>query len=125
MTSVIEEFWRNAEARDWATFAALLAEDVVYELPQTGERITGRQAYLKFNVEYPGDWHVEVQRVHADATGGASWIGATVAGEHQHALTFFRFDAAGLISEVIDFWPEPYERPTGREHLVDVERSDH
>lgn len=31
---------------------------VVYEIPQTRERIRGRDAYLQFNREYPGDWHL-------------------------------------------------------------------
>jgi ketosteroid isomerase-like protein len=31
-------------ARDWDAFAALLADDVVYRLPQTGEVVRGREA---------------------------------------------------------------------------------
>ena len=27
--------------------------------------------------------------------------------------------ADGLITSVTDFWPEPYEPPSGREHLVE------
>ncbi|MGK5741691.1 nuclear transport factor 2 family protein [Micromonospora sp. URMC 103] len=29
-------YWDACEARDWERFAALLADDVVYHLPQTG-----------------------------------------------------------------------------------------
>jgi hypothetical protein len=45
------------EARNWEAWTALLAEDVVYEVPQTRERVSGRAALLRFNQEYPGDWH--------------------------------------------------------------------
>ena len=33
-------------------------------------------------------------------------------------MVFFEF-ADGLITRVTDFWPEPYEPPPGREHLVE------
>lgn len=35
------------------------------------------------------------------------------------ALTFFRFDKSGRIAHITDFWPTPYEPPSGREHLVE------
>lgn len=41
------------ERRDWPGLAALLADDVVYEMPQTRERIYGKDAFLRFNIEYP------------------------------------------------------------------------
>ena len=61
---VVAEYWAAAEARDWAAFGALLADDVLYEAPQTRERVSGRDAYLQFNAEgFPGDWHLAVQRI--------------------------------------------------------------
>ena len=55
---VVAAYWAAAEARDWDRFGALLADDVVYEAPQTRERVRGRAAYLRFNAEgFPGDWH--------------------------------------------------------------------
>lgn len=32
---------------------------------------------------------------------------------------WFSFGDDGVITSVTDFWPEPYEPPTGREHLVE------
>ena len=32
---VVAAYWAAAEARDWAAFGDLIAEDVVYEAPQT------------------------------------------------------------------------------------------
>ena len=48
---LIATYWAAAEARDWDAFAALMADDVVYEAPQTRERVRGRDAYLRFNRE--------------------------------------------------------------------------
>ena len=72
---VVTAYWAAAEARDWATFGALLAEDVVYEGPQARERVRGRDAYLRFNAEgFPGDWHLQVQRIVGEGQHAASWI---------------------------------------------------
>jgi len=38
--------------------------------------------------------------------------------ERSLAIVFFEFDD-GRITKVTDFWPEPYEPPPGREHLVE------
>lgn len=128
LRGAVEAYWTAAEARDWDAFGATLAEEVVYELPQTRERISGRDRYVRFNREYPGDWHVRVERIVADAEGrqAAARTGFTVTAEQEggpsqelDAIHFFTFDEEGLITGVTDFWPESYEPPAGREHLVE------
>lgn len=34
-------------------------------------------------------------------------------------LCFFDFADDGTIAAITDFWPEPYELPAGRAHLVE------
>lgn len=116
---VIGRYWAAAEARDWDAFGRLLADDVVYELPQTRERVLGREAYVRFNAEFPGNWHVTVVRVHGDDAGAASWITVTTDGREETGLTFVELDDEGRVRRVTDFWPEPYAPPPGREHLVE------
>jgi SnoaL-like domain len=115
----IVAFWAAAEARDWAAFGALLAPDVSYEVPQTRELVRGREAYVRFNAEFPGDWHVELVRAVGEGRHGASWIRFLEGGKEDTGISFFDLDEAGLIAGVHDFWPEPYEPPPGREHLVE------
>jgi len=117
----VETYWASAEARGWDTFASTLAEDVVYDLPQTRERIRGREKYVRFNREYPGDWHLSIERIVADPESGqvVTWLHFTVGLEEMYAINFFTVDADGRIATVTDFWPEPYEPPAGREHLVE------
>lgn len=107
------------ERRDWPGLAALLADDMVFDMPQTRERIRGRDAFLRFNMEYPGDWHLRVRRVIADGRFAALWLDARVGTEHQDACVWLETSERGLISKVTDYWPEPYEPPQGREHLVE------
>jgi hypothetical protein len=112
-------YWAAIEKRDWSAFAALLDADVIYELPQSRERIRGREAYVRFNIEYPGDWHVRVERVIGEDGQAATWTRFTVGGDTHDALTFLELGAEELIVKVTDFWPEPYDPPAGREHLVE------
>ncbi|WP_026924950.1 nuclear transport factor 2 family protein [Glycomyces arizonensis] len=114
-----EAYFHSLEARDWTALTGLLAEEVVYEMPQTRERITGRDRFLRFNQEYPGDWHLAVYRLVAEGRRAAAWIDARVAKEHQDACVWLEFDEAGRVVRVVDFWPEAYEPPAGREHLAE------
>lgn len=117
---VVTAYWAAAEARDWQRFRDLLAEDVVYEAPQSRERVRGRDAYVRFNAEgFPGDWHITATRIVGDDHHAASWIEFREAGEVQPELCFFDLDADGSIARITDFWPEPYEPPAGRGHLVE------
>ena len=115
----LELFIASLEARDWDTWAGLLDPAVIYEIPQSRERIRGRDRYLRFNQEYPGDWHLRPKMVVADERHGALWFEWRVDGHGDDAMAFFDFADDGLITRVTDFWPEPYEPPAGREHLVE------
>ena len=109
----------SLEKRDWPRLTALLAEDVVYEMPQTRERIRGRSAFVRFNMEYPGDWHLRVRRVVADGRFAGLWLDTRVGADEQDACVWIEVSGQGLICRVTDFWPEPYDPPPGREHLVE------
>jgi hypothetical protein len=113
-----ERFIASLEARDWDAWAGLLHPAVVYEIPQSRERIRGRDRYLRFNREYPGDWHLRPKVTIADERHGVVWFEWLLDGRAADAMAFFEF-ADGLITRVTDFWPEPYEPPPGREHLVE------
>jgi hypothetical protein len=84
----------------------------------TTKRIRGRDRYLRFNQEYPGDWHLRPKMIVADEQHGALWFEWQLDDHRDDAMAFFEF-ADGLITRVTDFWPEPYEPPAGREHLVE------
>jgi ketosteroid isomerase-like protein len=108
------------ERRAWDEWSALLHDDVVYELPQTGEVVRGRANFVRFNREYPGDWHLTVRRTITEGDTAVVWVGWTMGGTSDagDAIVFLEYDAAGLVTAVTDFWPERYEAPPGREHLV-------
>ena len=116
---VVADYWAAAEARDWVAFGALLAEDVVYEAPQPRERVSGREAYVRFNAEgFPGDWHIAVQRIVSQDRTAVSMIQFSEAGTSQPGLCFFDLGEDGRIMRITDFWPDPYEPPAARAHLA-------
>jgi ketosteroid isomerase-like protein len=117
--ATIRRFWQTTEARDWDGLSEVLAPEMVYEMEQTRERIRGREGFLRFFSEYPGDWHLTVRRVIADADGGASVCDFTVGDEQMLDISFFTFDGGGLISRVDDVWPEPYEPPADRAQVTE------
>ena len=47
---------------------------MLYEVPQTWERVRGDEAYLDFNLTFPGDWTLEAVRVIADSLRGCAEI---------------------------------------------------
>ena len=93
-----------SEARDWDAYAAVLAEDVLYEVPQTRERVRGRAAFVRFTAEgFPGDWHIEVERITAGERDAASVVQWSADGTAQPGLSFFDVDADGTITRITDF----------------------
>jgi hypothetical protein len=116
---LIEAYWLHASARDWPAFGALLADDVLYDMPQTRERIRGKAAYVEFNATYPGQWRLEVLRLLVDGARAVSEIAFTVDGEVATGISFFEIEN-GLITAITDHWPSAYAAParpiSGIEH---------
>ena len=115
----VSRFIETLDNRDWEAWESLLHPEMIYEIPQTRERIRGRDRYLQFNQEFPGDWHLYLKVGIADEANGVAWFVWEVDGDDSaDAVAFFTFHS-GLITSVTDFWPEPYDPPSGREHLVE------
>ena len=106
----IEAYFQTLNARDWTAFAAILHPEILYEVPQTRERVRGREAYLDFNITFPGNWTLEVVRLLADDVRGAAEIVLRIDGQAMPAVVFFEF-TDGLIARITDYWPESYEPP--------------
>ena len=92
---VVARFVATLEARDWDAWSALLHPDVVYEIPQSRERIRGRERYLRFNREFPGDWHLSPKRVVAEGEHGVCWFGWRVGDESADAVVFLTVTRTG------------------------------
>ncbi|WP_426572626.1 nuclear transport factor 2 family protein [Aquihabitans sp. McL0605] len=80
-SAIVRAFWERMEARDWEGARLLLADDLVVIWPATAEKFDGADTFIAMNQAYPGDWHVEVQRVNADGRHVLAWIEVHVGDE--------------------------------------------
>lgn len=110
-TKLARDYLRFLENREWAAWSALLHQDVIYTTPQSRERWRGREAFLRFNQEYPGDWHLAEEWIIGDTERAVIWFTWTVGDQSGDAQSFLTFDDVGKITAVTEFWPEPYEVP--------------
>ena len=52
--AIVEQFTRAMQAKDFEAQGALLSDDYVEEMPQSGERIRGKANWLAVVTNYPG-----------------------------------------------------------------------
>lgn len=107
---VVMRHWAAANARDWDAFAALLADDMLYEVPQTGERVRGAAGYLDFFRTWPGDWQAEPVRVVAQSDAVVVVVDFRTPEGVETGIGIFAV-ADGRITRVTDYWPAPYDPP--------------
>ncbi|RPI77575.1 MAG: nuclear transport factor 2 family protein [Desulfobacteraceae bacterium] len=114
----VEQYWQTLNDRDWQAFGALLHEGMVYEIPQTRERVRGKEAYIDFNKTYPGDWTLAIVHLVADQHRAVSQIAFRDDGQEQVGISFFEFKD-GLICRITDFWPVAYEPPLRQSRFIE------
>jgi ketosteroid isomerase-like protein len=111
------------QARDWEGVGSLVAEGVVVEWPVSGERIVGRENYVRINAEYPEGWEIRVLRIVADGDGEAVVSEVEVPHETMgvHRAVSFWTVRDGLIVEGREYWTQPGSDPAPewREGLVE------
>ncbi len=118
--AIVREFWRLMASNDFESVGVLLAPDFVLEWPQSNERIRGARRFAQMNAEYPahGRWAFTVHRVVGGESEAVSDTSVSDGVQSARALSFFTL-RDGLISRIVEFWPEPYSAPAYRRHLVE------
>ena len=119
--AVVEEFWRLMASNDFSSVAAVLAEEFVLDWPQSNERIRGRERFAAVNAEYPtnGRWCFSVERIVGNESEVVSQVSITDGVQNARAISFFTV-VAGRITQVVEYWPEPYLAPANRKNLVEA-----
>lgn len=119
-TAIVHEFWRLMANNDFASVAAVLADDFVLEWPQSRERIRGAERFARMNQAYPshGPWRFTVHRIVAGEGEAVSDVTVTDGVQSARAISFFTI-AGGKITRLVEFWPEDYDAPGWRAHLTE------
>lgn len=117
---VVREFWARMQSNDFASVADVLAPDFVLEWPQSRERIRGAERFVRMNTEYPanGPWQFTVHRIVGDERDAVSDVSITDGVQQARAISFFE-TAEGRVKRLVEYWPEPYDAPANRAHLVE------
>lgn len=115
---IIEKYWKAANDRDWETFESLLFENIIYELPQTREKVCGSAAFREFNSTYPGNWTLSIVRLVVDELQAVSEISFLDKNEEQIGISFFEIKN-GLIHRIVEYWPSPYDPPVRESKFVE------
>ena len=118
--ATVRDFWALMQTNDFAAVADLLAPDFVLEWPQTKERIRGAERFVRMNAEYPahGRWEFTVHRLVGGGDEAVSDVAITDGVQRARAISFFE-TAGGRVRRIVEYWPEPYEAPANRAHLVE------
>ncbi len=105
---IIESHWQLGNERDWDGFGKLLHPQLRYEVPQTREYVDSGTGYLEMFRTWPGVWSAKIKTLVCDESQGIAVIDFAVGSEVMTGISIFQI-ADGLITQVTDYWPEPYE----------------
>ncbi|MFD7512980.1 nuclear transport factor 2 family protein [Streptomyces sp. NPDC059853] len=103
----VRALWERTQQRDWDGVGALLAEDAVVEWPVSGERIVGRDNYVRLNAEYPEGWTIRVLRLVADGEEVVSEVEVPHAESGLHRAASFWTVRDGRIVRGREYWSMP------------------
>ena len=120
-TEVVREFWRLMTTNDFHSVGSVLSPDFVLEWPQSKERICGGQQFAEMNEMYPanGRWNFTIHRLFGGGSEVVSDVSVTDGVQTARAISLFTV-SQGKIVRLVEFWPEPFEAPNWRAHLVEL-----
>lgn len=108
--SLILAHWSTANARQWESFASLLAPSLRYDVPQTREYIDSGEGYLEMFRTWPGDWQATIRHLVCEEAKAVCVIDFVDGAQTMTGISVFEV-VQGRIAAVTDYWPEPYEPP--------------
>ncbi len=118
--AIVHDFWTRMSSNDFPSLAPILAENFTLEWPQSNERIRGSANFIQMNCEYPaaGPWTFEVIQIVGTAIEAVSHVIVSDGVQTARAISFFTLED-DKIFRIVEFWPDPYDPPANRRHLVE------
>lgn len=116
---IVRTFWAAMQSNDFALAAELMTEDVRVYWPLSNELFIGREPFVRVNADYPahGVWVFTIENIVADGAQVVTDVVVTDGVQTARAISFFKFDGQS-ISELVEYWPEPYAPPSWRRGLA-------
>lgn len=118
--TVVREFWRLMATNNFASVKSVLADEFTMEWPQSNERIRGPENFARMNAEYPtaGKWEFRINRLVAGGDCVVTQVSVTDGKQSAEPISFFTV-VAGKITQLIEYWPEPFAPAENRRHLTE------
>ncbi len=107
--AAVRSYWEAVEARNWSKSWSFLHEDFQAVWPVTKESWT-REEFMRVNQEYPGDWHIRIDRIEPIDMGALSVVYVTLGQKWFYAISFFEF-RDGMFLRVTEYWADGAEPP--------------
>ena len=107
-------------SNDFDSVKAVLATEFVMEWPQSKERIRGPENFARMNSEYPtdGSWEFTINRMVVQGNTVVTQVSLTDGTQTAEPISFFTVEQ-GKITQLVEYWPEPFEPSINRQHLVE------
>lgn len=105
-SEIVRALWERMQERDWPGVGELVAGDAVVEWPVSGERIVGRENYVRINAEYPEGWSIRVLRIVASGEEVVSEVEVPHESMGVHRVASFWTVRDGLITGGREYWSE-------------------
>jgi ketosteroid isomerase-like protein len=117
---LVQKFWQQMQTNNFRSAGELLSDDFVLEWPQSNERIRGRDNFAQVNEEYPahGRWEFVVNKIVGNNHEAVSDVSVSDGVQRARAISFFSIED-GKITKIVEFWPDSYQAPENRKHLVE------
>jgi hypothetical protein len=100
---LVRRLYEHYQGRDWDAAAELLHPDATVDMPDTLERLVGRDGVIAFQRNYPEPWgELSVLRVVGGDDEAAAEI-EVVAEETFRMAAFWRVER-GLLRDGVEYW---------------------
>ena len=118
---IVERFWALMASNDFSSVAEVCSDRLIVEWPQSRERFVGVDRFARMNHEYTahGSWQFKVRRLVAGEQQVTTEVAITDGVQNAVAISFFCIED-GLITRIVEYWPDPFEAPTNRAHLAEA-----
>ena len=106
-------WWDAIDRGDFDAAIALMAPGTVIDWPLSNERMPNPDAWKLVNRNYPGRWNASITTLVAEGDTVVTNTEVTDGRITAIAISFFTV-TGGLITRLVEYWPETYATPGWR-----------
>jgi len=112
-SEIVQSWWNAIDRAEFGAAVNLMAPNAVVDWPLSNERMANPTMWQAVNEHYPGRWHAAVTSTVAENDQVVTVTDISDGSITVVAISFFTIED-GLITRLVEYWPEPYAPPAGR-----------